>query len=254
MSPRKHVTAIVMAIAFAVPSDSRAQERRTDSATAPEDGSTASLVLQTPTGAKSRGTHVGLVFCGHWTHVFDQRWLDTEAVGTFATITRTPKLGFSGGLSINSPVANGVALRLEAMYGRRQGALDVRDYFVGGLEETLVMELAYVDVPLLARFTLELAPSIGPYLTLGATGSYLVKATASWKGAGDEQKEDILANLKRFDVGGTAGAGILLGSFAVEARYTHGLLEVDKDYFGVESSPPRMRNRSFSAIAHIFFR
>lgn len=144
--------------------------------------------------------------------------------GDDAPTNGDPRLGFSGGLTADLPVTPQLSLRPEVLYSMK-----------GETNGNTTLAVDYIEVPVLLAFE---APATETGLMIGAYAgpSLAVKV-----------REDIsgpLGNLDVFrstDVGAAIGATVGAGAFAVDARYTLGLMDA------VENA--QVRNNAFTVSA-----
>lgn len=102
--------------------------------------------------------------------------------------------------------------------------------------------LDYVEVPLLARFSMGSLGGKSLYVVAGPTFGLLVRAKTRADFGGATEELDVSDDVERFDLGIAVGGGIELGSIVVDGRYTHGLSDIDKD----ASDDAKVRNRAVS--------
>lgn len=122
------------------------------------------------------------------------------------------------------PLTGRFALQPELNYHRKGFSL-MKDF--GAYKDETKFTFHYLDVPILLR--------VSPFLDrafkvlVGPVPSYLLDARANIKVGSVETSMDYTGQMKRFDLGMAVGLG---GQFArgfnMEARYTHGLLDVSR--------------------------
>ena len=117
---------------------------------------------------------------------------------------------------------------------------------------TVTIRVRYIEVPLLARVDFG-----GPRSTTrvfvvgGAAPAFKLSARAKAKFGGDEDTRDIGDDVEPVDVGLVGGLGVEVGRALIEARYTHGVLNINVD----DNDPnDRIQNRVFSVTVGFRFR
>jgi hypothetical protein len=117
---------------------------------------------------------------------------------------------------------------------------------------TVTIRVRYIEVPLLARVDFG-----GPRATTrvfavgGAAPAFKLSARAKAKFGGDEDTRDIGDAIEPVDVGLVGGLGVEFGRVLIEARYTHGLLNINTDDNDPNDS---IQNRVFSVTVGFRFR
>ena len=154
------------------------------------------------------------------------------------------RIGFAGGLFVVWPADARVALQVEGLYSQKGAKLAAT-----GVE--LNLELDYVDFPTLLRVSTPRAangvsfhgfggPSFGARVRARATGNF--EGTSGGADLGDE--------LKPFDIGLVAGAGVDVGRVVIDARYTWGLTNINRN---PREDDTTIRNRVFAVMAGVRF-
>ena len=133
------------------------------------------------------------------------------------------------------PVTSWLVLQPEVLYAMK-GAK--QEEF--GLESKLLLD--YVEVPVLARLSRGSPGGRTWYLVAGPSFGWLARAKARADFGGSTEEIDLTEDVERFDIGVAAGGGVELGSIVIDARYTHGLSDIDKD----TSDDVKVRNRAVS--------
>ncbi len=112
-----------------------------------------------------------------------------------------------------------------------------QEYLNEFIKQNKKLNLLYVDLPLTAKLSTDVGQSkifgvLGPYVSMGLSGTYENESeTGSTpklheldvKFGSNEEEGD----LKKFDYGLTAGAGIILKSFQIGVNYSLGLADVN---------------------------
>ena len=166
--------------------------------------------------------------------------LDFEGDG--ASVSLDPRKGIVGGLFVVWPASTRLALQTEALYSQKGAQMEE-----GG--DSAKIKLDYLDVPVLARFSSPVSSGTSFHVFAGPSFSFRVSAKSESSFDGEEENEDIDEDVERFDLGLVAGAGLELGRFVIDGRYTWGLSNINK----VESDDVTIKNRVFAVMAGIRF-
>lgn len=144
------------------------------------------------------------------------------------------RLGALAGMFATIPIAWGLTLQPEAIYTIKGASFEVE-----GFETNYIVD--YVEVPVLARFRVLKSA----YVLAGPSMAFRVRARNRIAFGGSTEEIDLDNDVETFDVGIAGGIGMDVGRWLVDARYTHGLSDTDKD----RSDDVKIRNRvlSFSA-------
>lgn len=183
-----------------------------------------------------------------------------RAGATFATLggsdisnakTRT---SFVGGVYATWPVAGGFSLQPELLYSMQgtkgEGSSD-------GTAVSGTLQMDYIQIPLLGRYTFPMSGQTHPYVALGPSFGFQMKcdvsgtsgiATASMS-CGDFNDQFGGLDRKRFDLSGVLEAGVdfrlQMMQLTVGGSYAHGFIDAFKD--------ANVRNRVWSIFAGIGF-
>ncbi|HJR60871.1 MAG TPA: porin family protein [Vicinamibacterales bacterium] len=168
--------------------------------------------------------------------------------GGDAALPYDVRTGLTGGAFAVFPMRRRVALQVEAILTDKGGALPVNDPSIIQGEISERLRFQYLDLPVLARLTGPRVKSATLYGFAGPTLSVRLSARyqTAMTGAGSYGFEyDIGQDVRRFDVGLTAGAGADIGPrLVIDARYTRGFT----DLYDVAAGVP-LRNRGFLVTA-----
>lgn len=141
-------------------------------------------------------------------------------------------LGLTGGISVSREVNQKFGLQFEALYSQKG---------TKGQESGFNVKLRgnYIDFPVLARFGGtggggNFHVFTGPTVSLRLNAKLTVDNT--------EFSRDLRDESKSYDFGWTLGVGAGVNRFIVDARYTHGLVNVDDGDDGT------IKNRTFSTM------
>jgi Outer membrane protein beta-barrel domain len=151
------------------------------------------------------------------------------------------RTGFVGGLFVVVPASDRLGFQGEVLFSQKGASED------GGAGD---LALDYLEVPLLLRvgtaspletsFHAFAGPSIGLRLRARVTAETFDSET---------EDEDIADDVKGFDFGVVAGAGVNFGRFTLDGRYTWGLNNLNS----LEDDEMKLRNRGFSIMAGVRF-
>ena len=131
-----------------------------------------------------------------------------------------------------------LTLQPEVVYTVKGATLDVED-----LDSAFITD--YVEVPVLVRFNIYRSV----YVAGGPAPAFLTRARSRTEFGGSTEEIDIKDDLESFDLGIVGAAGIDFGRWFVDARYTHGISDIDAD----KEDDVKIRNRVFSVSAGIKF-
>lgn len=113
----------------------------------------------------------------------------------------------------------------EVLYSQKGGSGTV----VEGLETfDATVELAYVEIPILAKFNFGTA-GVRPFVFTGPVPAFNIDATLTAEAGGEEIEEDLDDDVKGSDFGWVFGGGVNVGALSIDARYTLGLSSVTED-------------------------
>ena len=113
-----------------------------------------------------------------------------------------------------------------------------------GVDGSLDIRVRYLEIPLLARADFGAPGSRARVFVVGgAAPAVKLSARAKADIAGEEETADVGDATEWLDLGLVGGVGVELGRALIEARYTHGLLEINTDDNDPNDS---IQNRVFS--------
>ena len=123
----------------------------------------------------------------------------------------------------------------------------------GKMADVLEFRFQYIQVPVQIRLSIVPAGPVRPFISVGAYGSYLIKAEGFMTVGETTETTVLTADYQRYDYGAVGGAGLrfkLPGiSLSVEGRYNYGLKNIMKDPAAGESR----KNRCLMALVGIGF-
>jgi hypothetical protein len=138
------------------------------------------------------------------------------------------------------PVAPRLAIEPGVFYSSQGAKINGEAFGTSG-----TIKLNYVQVPVLVRAGVPLAPAVSLRLFGGPSFGFRQSAKVRAEGTDEDIKEDV----ESFDAGFVFGAGLDVAHFLVDARYTLGLRNAAKDPEEGES----VKNRVFAIMAGFRF-
>lgn len=146
--------------------------------------------------------------------------------GDDAPANGDPRLGFSGGLTADMPVTPQLSIRPEVLYSMK-----------GETDGNATLAVDYIEVPVLLAYE---APATATGLMIGAYAgpSLAFKVSEELDGSFGSVDSDVFRST---DIGAALGATVGAGPFAVDARYTLGLMDAIDDV--------QVRNNAFTISA-----
>jgi opacity protein-like surface antigen len=149
--------------------------------------------------------------------------------------------GGIAGLFLVREVSPGLAVQLEALYSQR-GVKDDVD------SADATARLTYIDVPLTARWS---STATGPMRFHLFTGPQVgIKVKAEVINDQLDMTSSISDQIRAWDFGWTAGAGISRNRVSLDARYTVGLTDIS----AVDEGDGSAKNRTFTLLVGVQFR
>ena len=145
------------------------------------------------------------------------------------------RTGFIGGLFTTMGINENVSIQPEFLYSM-QGAKIEEDGFEGEIK------VDYFQIPVLVRADFA-GGGTRPFIVFGPTLGFKLNAKEEFEG----EENDIDDDVETFDFGFAIGAGVQFGVGSLEARYTHGLSDADKD------DDSKAKHRVFSILFGIKF-
>jgi hypothetical protein len=138
-------------------------------------------------------------------------------------------IGGVGGVFVGRDINKNFGLQLEGLYSMRGAKAEGGDAKI---------KLNYIDVPVLARLGSQSANGNKFYAFTGPQASFKVTSEVEFLGETDDLDDDV----ESFDFGWTAGVGADMGRVTLDARYTMGLMNIDK------TGNDTIKNRTFSVM------
>lgn len=136
--------------------------------------------------------------------------------------TLDSRFGGVGGVFVTFPLVSWLELQPEVLYAMKGARLN---------EDGIASQvwLDYVDVPVLVRFSRRGAGAFRYYLVGGPSFGLRVRARTRTDFGGATEEIDISDDVERADLAVVAGGGVEFGALIVDARYSAGLSDIDKD-------------------------
>ena len=146
--------------------------------------------------------------------------------------------GLVAGVFATLPIASRLELQPEALFVMKGSR-----FKEGGF--TASVQLDYLEVPVLARFSWRGASRNGFYAAGGPYVAFSLRSRTRTTFSGSTEEIDISEDVERLDFGVAAGGGVERGRWVFDGRYTYGLKDVDKD----KSDSVKVTNRGVSITA-----
>ena len=154
--------------------------------------------------------------------------------------------GLVGGLWIRWASTTRLSFQAEGLFSEKGVTFDniPIDVDSPGLSGSIDVRVRYIEFPLLARADFGARGSTTRvFIVGGAAPAFKLSGRAKIEVEGEEQTQDIGDDTNSLDVGLVGGVGVEFGRALIEARYTHGLLKINKDDNDPNDS---IQNRVFS--------
>ena len=152
----------------------------------------------------------------------------------------TTKSGFAAGGFVSIGINDLFSIQPEVLFVQKGAKLteDGED----GDEATL--KLNYVEVPILAVFTIQTSGNVTPFVYAGPSFGMNTLAQAEFGG----EEQDVSDEVKGSDVSIVFGGGGKVGGFTVEARYAAGVSAISEG-----EADENIRTRAFMVLAGFSF-
>lgn len=145
------------------------------------------------------------------------------------------RIGVVAGMFATVPLTSWLDLQPEALYAMKGARLNL-----GGVKASVGLD--YLEVPVLARISRRGAGKIHYHAAGGPSVAFLLRSRYRTKFGSSTEEIDISDELERLDFGVAVGGGVERGSLVIDARYTLGLKDIDKD----KSDTVKTTNRALS--------
>jgi hypothetical protein len=152
------------------------------------------------------------------------------------------RTGLIAGGFLTWSTSGGFGVQPEALYVQKGVKLDEPGI-------TASVELSYLDVPVLARYTFGKGTTRG-FVFGGPSFNFKLDAKAKSSFEGQDEEEDIDEDVESFEFALVVGAGVEFGHFLVEGRFAEGLTNLVKDDEDMEET---LKNRTFAILAGFRF-
>lgn len=129
------------------------------------------------------------------------------------------RVGVVAGAFYTLPIVSWLDVQAEGLYTMKGSQLTFQ-----GIASTLALD--YFEIPVLARVRFG-SGRTRFYVAGGLSPAFRVRAKARTAFSGSTEEFDVSDQIERVDVGVTAGGGAEIGRLIVDARYTHGLSDID---------------------------
>lgn len=206
-----------------------------------------------------RITVTGLVLllsCGIATARAQQRQFGGKIGPTIATVHDSVDQGggygrrvsLGGGGFVVLPLGSRMSVQIEGLYTQKGGKLQEQT----DITTTLILD--YFEIPLLGRIAVTRSPSHSFHVFGGPSAGLRINAKQQVAYTGSLIKsgftDDIRGDIKLFELGLIAGAGVDVGSHGVvDARYFWGMSDVNRD----ASDGNHIRNRGLTILVGLRF-
>ena len=145
------------------------------------------------------------------------------------------RLGVVAGAFATLPLTSLLDLDPEVLYASRGARLEFE-----GVKASVALD--YLDIPVMARVRLKHTGTTHYYAAAGPFVAYRLRARSRTDFGRSTEEIDITDQVESLDYGVAAGGGTERGRLVIDARFTLGLKDVDKD----TSDSARTRNRALS--------
>ena len=149
---------------------------------------------------------------------------------------------WAAGGFVSIPLGKQLFFQPEALYTRKGTRGEVGT-------STFGYDVDYVEIPLLLRFSPATSGRVGFDLFGGLAPAVKTRAHYVFEDSSEGEREDldVSEDVSSWDTGLVIGAGVHVGRFTTEVRWTEGLLNLDPE--GIE----KVRNRSIAVLAGFRF-
>ena len=141
-------------------------------------------------------------------------------------INSSSRLGLVGGVWVAVPMQR-FSFQAEALLSEKGVSFDISE---DGLNAEGDIRIRYLEVPLLARLDFGTQTAGARFFAVGGLAPAFkvgdARARAEFEG---EEETEVLDDVESFDLGLVGGVGVQFGRAVVEARYTHGLMNLSSD-------------------------
>jgi hypothetical protein len=168
-------------------------------------------------------------------------------VGT-SNSNRKAILGFMVGVGINKPINKQLSIE-SGIYLTQKGSKSAENGFSDGQEffsYSDELRMLYIDVPIMARYTLFDEGEGGLAFYAGLQPSLLLNAKQKNKTANEENSQTVTENFKKFDAAASIGVGYLFkNGLGLHINYDYGFVNINKSSTPNGSNYFKTYNRVF---------
>ena len=144
----------------------------------------------------------------------------------------TTKSGFAAGGFVSIGINDLFSIQPEVLFVQK------------GAKAEVTLKLNYVEVPILAVFTIQTSGNVTPFVYAGPSFGMNTLAQVEFEG----EEEDVGNEVKGSDVSLVFGGGVKVGGFTVEARYAAGVSAINEG-----QADENIRTRAFMVLAGFSF-
>ncbi len=166
--------------------------------------------------------------------------------------------GFAGGLFMNFTVPFfPVSIQPELLYVEKGAESAVEEKFDRESSTREITLLKYLEIPVLAKFTIPISLPVQPNVFIGSVYSYLVdsKDTIYYiDGTTFAEKPQFEKNDFGITVGGGIDFNVVTTKLTLDARYTYGLTDIYKNSLTtIQIGDPTIKNRAWMVMLGVGF-
>jgi hypothetical protein len=152
------------------------------------------------------------------------------------------RTGFAAGGFLAIRFSNGWSIQPEVLYTQKGVSLD---FSAGAERGEWKLSLAFLDVPVLARYTF--GKVVRGYVFAGPSFDIQLEAKMTSNVLGERDEGDISDDVEDFEMAAVFGGGVEFGPLLIEARWSEGLTNLAKDDDG------SVKSRTFLVLGGIRF-
>jgi hypothetical protein len=153
-------------------------------------------------------------------------------------VPSSSRIGLLAGAFATVPLTGWLSVQPEAIYTVKGASIDIFD-----IESDYIVD--YLEVPVLARVPIQRRV----YLAVGPSIAFRIRARNRTSFGGSTEEVNIADDVESLDIGVVGAAGLEMGRWVFDGRYTHGFSDTDAD----TSDNVKIRNRVFSVSAGLRF-
>jgi hypothetical protein len=153
-------------------------------------------------------------------------------------VPSSSRIGLLAGAFATVPLTGWLSVQPEAIYTVKGASIDIFD-----IESDYIVD--YLEVPVLARVPIQRRV----YLAVGPSIAFRIRARSRTSFGGSTEEVNIADDVESLDIGVVGAAGLEMGRWVFDGRYTHGFSDTDAD----TSDNVKIRNRVFSVSAGFRF-